>query len=154
MDEARSRNMRAIRSKDTKPELIVRRILHRSGFRYRLQAKGLPGKPDLAIKKYKLAIFVQGCFWHWHGCEFFRVPITRTEWWTEKLSGNRERDERDLAALLAQGWRVLWIWECYLKKNKNNGEDAILEAARSLIEIKNIQNETRFVELPSRQSGR
>ena len=145
--------MRAIRSKDTKPELIVRRILHRSGFRYRLQAKGLPGKPDLAIKKYKLAIFVQGCFWHWHGCESFRVPKTRTEWWTEKLSRNCERDERDLAALLVQGWRVLWIWECYLKKNKNNGEDAILEAARSLIEIKNIRDETKFVQLPSRQSG-
>jgi DNA mismatch endonuclease (patch repair protein) len=153
MDEVRSRNMRAIRGKDTKPELIVRKMLHRSGFRYRLQAKGLPGKPDLAIKKYKLAIFVQGCFWHWHGCEFFRVPKTRTEWWTEKLSRNRERDERDLAALLAQGWRVLWIWECYLKKNKNNGEDAILEAARSLIEMRNIQDETRFVELPSRQAG-
>lgn len=153
MDEARSRNMRAIRGKDTKPELVVRRMLHRSGFRYRLQAKGLPGKPDLAIKKYKLAIFVQGCFWHWHGCEFFRVPKTRTEWWTEKLSRNRERDQRDLAALLAQGWRVLWIWECYLKKHKNSGEDAILEAARSLIEMKNIQDETRFVELPSRQSG-
>jgi len=145
--------MRAIRGKDTTPELIVRRMLHRSGFRYRLQAKGLPGKPDLAIKKYKLAIFVQGCFWHWHGCEFFRVPKTRTEWWTEKLSRNRERDQRDLAALLAQGWRVLWIWECYLKKHKNNGEDAILEAARSLIEMKNIQDETKFVELPSRQSG-
>jgi len=153
MDEARSRNMRAIRGKDTKPELVVRKMLHRSGFRYRLQAKGLPGKPDLAIKKYKLAIFVQGCFWHWHGCEFFRVPKTRTEWWTEKLSRNRERDQRDLAALLAQGWRVLWIWECYLKKHKNNGEDAILEAARSLIEMKNIQDETKFVELPSRQSG-
>jgi len=145
--------MRAIRGKDTTPELIVRRMLHRSGFRYRLQAKGLPGKPDLAIKKYKLAIFVQGCFWHWHGCEFFRVPKTRTDWWTEKLSRNRERDQRDLAALLAQGWRVLWIWECYLKKHKNNGEDAILEAARSLIEMKNIQDETKFVELPSRQSG-
>ena len=153
MDEARSRNMRAIRGKDTNPELIVRRMLHRSGFRYRLQAKGLPGKPDLAIKKYKLAIFVQGCFWHWHGCEFFRVPKTRTEWWAEKLSRNRERDKRDLAALLAQGWRVLWIWECYLKKNKNNGEDAILEAARSLIEMRNIRDETRFVELPSRQAG-
>lgn len=145
--------MRAIRGKDTEPELIVRRILHRSGFRYRLQAKRLPGKPDLAIKKYKLAIFVQGCFWHWHGCEFFRVPKTRTDWWTEKLSRNRERDQRDLAALLAQGWRVLWIWECYLKKHKNNGEDAILEAARSLIEMKNIQDETKFVELPPRQSG-
>jgi len=150
MDEARSRNMRAIRAKDTKPELIVRRMLHGSGFRYRLQAKGLPGKPDLAIKKYKLAIFVQGCFWHWHGCEFFRVPKTRTEWWAEKLSRNRERDERDLAALLARGWRVLWIWECYLKKHKNNGEDAILDAARSLIEMKNIHDETRFLELPSR----
>jgi DNA mismatch endonuclease (patch repair protein) len=153
MDEARRRNMRAIRGKDTMPELIVRRMLHRSGFRYRLQAKGLPGKPDLAIKKYKLAIFVQGCFWHWHGCEFFRVPKTRMEWWTEKLSRNRERDKRDLAALLAQGWHVLWIWECYLKKHKNKGEDAILEAARSLIEMRNIQDETRFVELPSRQAG-
>ena len=118
-----------------------------------MQAKGLPGKPDLAIKKYKLAIFVQGCFWHWHGCEFFGVPKTRTEWWTEKLSRNRERDQRDLAALLAQDWRVLWIWECYLKKHKNNGKDAILAAARSLIEMKNIQDETKFVELPSRQSG-
>ena len=153
MDEARSRNMRAIRGKDTKPELVIRKMLHRSGFRYRLQAKGLPGKPDLAIKKYKLAIFVQGCFWHWHGCEFFRVPLK-----PERNGGPRsfletaERDQRDLA-LLAQGWRVLWIWECYLKKHKNNGEDAILEAARSLIEMKNIQDETKFVELPSRQSG-
>ena len=152
MDEVRSRNMRAIRGKHTKPELMVRSMLHRAGFRYRLHPTDLPGKPDLVIRKYKLAIFVQGCFWHWHGCDFFRIPKTRTEWWVEKLSQNRNRDERTLSVLLSMGWHVLWIWECYLKKHKNTGTDGILETISSLIETKNVKNNTRFVEFPSRQS--
>ena len=152
MDEVRSRNMRAIRGKHTKPEFMVRSMLHRAGFRYRLHPTDLPGKPDLVIRKYKLAIFVQGCFWHWHGCDFFRIPKTRTDWWVEKLSQNRNRDERTLSVLLSMGWHVLWIWECYLKKHKNAGTDGILETISSLIETKNVKNNTRFVEFPSRQS--
>ena len=150
MDEVRRRNMRAIRGKDTRPELIVRRMLHGAGLRYRLHAKDLPGKPDLVIRKYKLAIFIQGCFWHWHGCELFRIPKTRTDWWIEKLSRNRDRDERDLSVLLSMGWNVVWIWECHLKKNKNSDADGILEIIHSLIEKKKTSDEARFVELPSR----
>lgn len=111
----RKRNMRAIRGRDTKPELIVRKLLWQRGFRYRLQGKKLPGRPDLVLKKYNAVIFVHGCFWHLHDCAMFKWPGTRQEFWREKLTGNRMRDQRNIAALRDQGWRVGQVWECALK---------------------------------------
>ena len=111
----RSRNMAAIRGADTKPEMMIRRGLHGLGFRFRLQDRRLPGRPDLVLARHRAVIFVQGCFWHLHGCSLFRWPATRQAFWQEKLSGNQARDQRNLALLAGQGWRVAQIWECALK---------------------------------------
>lgn len=107
--------MSGIRGRDTKPELLLRKGLHRAGFRYRLHAKGLPGKPDLVFPKHGAVVFAHGCFWHGHDCALFKWPKTRQEFWTAKITGNRERDARVKASLLAAGWRVLTVWECALK---------------------------------------
>jgi DNA mismatch endonuclease (patch repair protein) len=117
--ETRSYNMSQISGKDTKPEMLVRKFLHSNGFRYRLHAKDLPGKPDLVLPKYNSVIFVHGCFWHAHeDCKYFTIPQTRTEWWKEKLYGNKERDERNVETLEDKGWNVIIVWECELKPAK------------------------------------
>lgn len=117
--EVRSYNMSQIPGKDTKPEMMVRKFLHSNGFRYRLHVKDLPGKPDLVLPKYNSVIFVHGCFWHAHeGCEYFKIPKTRTEWWKEKLFGNKKRDERNIEKLEEESWNVIVVWECELKSNK------------------------------------
>lgn len=107
--------MAGIGPKDTKPELIVRKALHNSGFRYRLHAKNLPGKPDLVFPRYKAVILINGCFWHGHDCHLFKWPKTRPDFWKQKIGGNIARDQRTNAELLATGWRVMTIWECALK---------------------------------------
>ena len=115
----RSYNMSQIRSKNTKPELIVRKFLHNYGFRYRLHDKKLPGKPDIVLKKYRTVIFINGCFWHGHqGCKHFVVPKTRTEWWKEKIERNRKKDIENKNASIYKNWNVITVWECELKKNK------------------------------------
>lgn len=111
----RSRMMSGIRSKDTKPEWQVRRGLHGLGFRYRLHDRNLPSRPDLVFPRYRAVIFVHGCFWHGHDCPQFKLPATRTEFWTEKIRGNRDRDERSIASLVSQDWRVAVVWECALR---------------------------------------
>jgi DNA mismatch endonuclease, patch repair protein len=112
----RSRNMAAIRGRDTGPERIIRRGLHARGLRFRLHAQGLPGRPDLIFPGRRLALFVHGCFWHAHqNCTYFRMPQTNARMWKTKLDGNRQRDERDQAALRALGWRVVIVWECQLR---------------------------------------
>ena len=117
--ETRSYNMSQILGKDTKPEMMVRKFLHGNGFRYRLHVKDLPGKPDLVLPKYNSVIFVHGCFWHAHvGCKYFKIPTTRTEWWKNKLFGNRERDKKYIRQLEDLGWNVIVIWECELKPEK------------------------------------
>lgn len=114
--EQRSRCMAAIKGKDTKPELIVRKYLFSRGLRFRLQVKTLPGKPDIVLPKYKTVIFVNGCFWHGHeNCRHYRLPKSNVEFWQEKISRNIERDRRTEAELTALGWRVIRIWECELK---------------------------------------
>jgi len=113
--QKRSKNMRAIRSKDTKPELIVRRAIHAAGYRYRLHVKDLPGKPDLVFPRFHAVVEVRGCFWHGHTCSDGHVPHTNTSYWTPKLQGNKDRDERNVRALKALGYRVKVIWECELK---------------------------------------
>jgi len=115
--ETRSYNMSKIRSKDTKPELLVRKFLHAQGFRYRLHVKDLPGKPDIVLPKYKTVIFVHGCFWHGHdGCKYYVVPKTKTEWWLNKINGNISKDLSSRELLESKGWKVLEVWECELKK--------------------------------------
>lgn len=107
--------MAAIRAKDTKPELLIRRGLHARGFRYRLHVRGLPGKPDLVLPRYRATVFVHGCFWHGHECSLFRWPKTREEFWHEKIGGNRDRDTAVRQRLADTGWRVATVWECALK---------------------------------------
>ncbi len=108
--------MSQIRGKDTKPEMLVRKFLHSNGFRYRLHVKSLPGKPDLVLPKYNSVIFVHGCFWHAHdGCPYFKMPKTRTQFWGNKLYGNRKRDEQNIEQLKNGDWSVLVIWECELE---------------------------------------
>jgi DNA mismatch endonuclease (patch repair protein) len=107
--------MSGIRGRDTKPEILVRSLLHRQGFRFRLQVRTLPGRPDLVLPRYHAVIFVHGCFWHGHDCPLFRLPATRTEFWRSKIEGNRSRDRRVREELLAAGWRVAVVWECALR---------------------------------------
>jgi DNA mismatch endonuclease (patch repair protein) len=115
--EIRSYNMSRIRSKDTKPEIIVRKFLFHKGLRYRLHVTELPGKPDIVLPKYKTVIFVHGCFWHGHDeCKYFVIPKTRTEWWLNKINNNRRRDECDQARLTSLGWKCIIIWTCEIEK--------------------------------------
>ena len=117
--ETRSRMMSGIRGRDTQPELVVRRFLHRQGFRFRLHVAGMPGRPDLVLARYRTAIFVHGCFWHRHpGCRYATLPATRREFWETKLEGNATRDARDTAALEAVGWRVIVVWECDVRRGE------------------------------------
>lgn len=114
--------MSHIRSKDTKPEQIVRQALWHKGFRYRLHVKGLPGKPDIVLPKYRTVIFINGCFWHGHeGCRYYVIPKTNTSFWLDKITSNKIRDARDESALNEAGWRVVTIWECELKKETREG---------------------------------
>lgn len=114
--EKRSAVMRAVKSKDTKPEVALRKALFALGYRYRLNVKDLPGKPDLVFPKHRTALFVHGCFWHGHNCKRgARIPKTNADYWREKISRNRTRDEKNKAALETLGWRVLTVWECELK---------------------------------------
>lgn len=112
----RSEIMRAVKSRDTKPEIALRKSLHRLGYRYRLNVGDLPGKPDLVFPKYKAVIFVHGCFWHGHACKRgARTPKSNRIYWTEKIARNKERDKKNKIALKALGWRVITVWECQIK---------------------------------------
>lgn len=127
---ARSHNMRAVKSKNTKPELMIRHALHALGFRYALHRKDLPGKPDLVFPKYQAVIFINGCFWHGHDCSAFSWPKTREEFWREKISTNMVRDLINCRDLHDLGWRVATIWECSLKgKSKPDFEGVISTAS-------------------------
>ena len=116
--EQRHKNMAAVKSKDTKPEMVVRKYLWSRGFRYRVNNPRLPGHPDIVLRKYHTCIFVNGCFWHGHeGCKYFVWPQNNAEFWKQKISGNISRDSKNYALLREQGWTVITIWECQLKKN-------------------------------------
>ena len=110
--EKRSDVMRRVRSRNTTPEMTVRRALHKQGFRYRLHHAKLPGKPDLTLLKYKTVVFVNGCLWHWHGCKNSRMPHSNVDYWTKKIARNIERDKSHYDALQSHGWHVAVIWEC------------------------------------------
>jgi DNA mismatch endonuclease, patch repair protein len=139
--EVRSRMMASIKGRDTKPEMLVRRYLHRQGFRYRLSPKGIPGRPDLVLRRHGAVVLVHGCYWHSHaGCRYATVPSTNAETWQAKLAGNRLRDARVISDLLSQGWRVAVIWECALKKRP----EIALEKLQRFI-----ASNRRSVEIPS-----
>lgn len=124
----RSAMMAGIRGKNTKPEMLVRRSLHRSGFRFQLHRRDLPGRPDIVLPRYRTVVEVRGCFWHRHkGCRFAYMPKSNRAFWEAKLNGNRERDLRNLQKLRELGWRVIEVWECEL------ADDQALEELPSLI---------------------
>lgn len=131
--EQRQLNMRRIRGRDTKPELLVRRGLHAAGFRFRLHVSGLPGRPDIVLPRFRAAILVHGCFWHGHDCPLFKLPATRQEFWACKIARNRKRDERTAAALMASDWRVFTIWECCLKGPGRQPLQAIIDRCATFI---------------------
>lgn len=114
--EQRYRCMSAVKSKNTKPELLVRKFLFNRGFRYRLNHPRLPGHPDIVLRKYRTVIFVNGCFWHGHdNCRYFRLPKTNIDFWQKKIERNKERDKEEQRQLAAMGWHCITIWECQLK---------------------------------------
>jgi DNA mismatch endonuclease (patch repair protein) len=120
-EKTRSFNMSMIKAKNTKPEIMVRKFLFRHGFRFRLNVKTLPGKPDIVLPKYKTVIFVNGCFWHAHeDCKYFVVPKTRTDWWLKKIERNKLLDNENRVKLKSEGWEVINIFECELKSGKKN----------------------------------
>lgn len=120
-EKTRSYNMSRIRSKDTKPEILVRKFLFAKGFRYKLYDKTLPGKPDLVLPKYKTVVFIHGCFWHGHmDCAYFVMPKSRTEWWRAKIQRNKQLDDENNIKLKKMGWKVIIIFECRLKPKFRN----------------------------------
>ncbi|EPF69349.1 very short patch repair endonuclease [Acinetobacter indicus] len=122
----RSRMMAGIRGRNTKPELLIRSLLHRKGFRFRLHVKDLPGKPDIVLPKYRAVIFIHGCFWHGHqDCHLFRLPATRTEFWQEKILRNQTNDSRAVEILLASNWRVCIVWECSIRGARKDPEKVV-----------------------------
>lgn len=132
--QKRSEMMSGIKGKDTRVELAIRKGLHKLGFRYQLHRKDLPGKPDLVFSKFHAAIFVNGCFWHAHGCHLFKWPSTRFEFWEEKIGSNKIRDERNTQAYISMGWKVLTILECALKgKTRRNSNEVIHTTANWLL---------------------
>ncbi len=147
--QVRSRMMAGIRGKDTRPELQIRKALHRAGFRFRLHVKDLPGKPDIVLPRYHVAIFVHGCFWHGHDCHLFKWPKSRVNFWSTKLVRNRENDEKHQAALRRAGWRVLVIWECALKGKERLKEESLAKRILGWL-----ARPSRFSEIRGRASKR
>ncbi len=129
----RSHNMSRIRGRDTRPELLIRRGLHARGFRFRLHARDLPGRPDLILPKYRAAIFVNGCFWHGHDCPMFKLPATRPEFWLKKIEANRSRDGATAKALAEAAWRSLTVWECALRGRAKLGHELVLDACEAFL---------------------
>lgn len=128
--QKRSEIMSHIRSKNTKSEIMVRKYLHRLGFRFRLHGSKLPGKPDIVLPKYKCVVFVHGCFWHAHeGCKYYRDPKSNAEYWIPKIQRNVERDKQAVRELTSMGWKVEIVWECELKKD---AERRLNELVRSI----------------------
>lgn len=140
----RSRMMAGIRGKNTSPELMVRRELHRRGFRFRLHSKTLPGRPDIVLPKYRAVILVNGCFWHRHGCHLFKWPATDSEKWRDKLEKNVVRDAENHKAFVRLGWRVLVIWECALK-----GPDRLTVVGLGEVAEDWIRGGKTFAEIPA-----
>ena len=125
--EVRSRMMSGIRTRNTKPEVLFRKGLHRRGYRYRLHPSYVPGKPDFVLPRHRVAAFVHGCFWHQHDCALFKMPSTRREFWRTKLDRNRERDKEVAERVALAEWRLLTVWECAIRGRYQIGLDRALE---------------------------
>lgn len=123
----RSRMMSGIRGKNTRPELLIRSLLHRNGFRFRLHVNDLPGRPDIVMPRHRCVVLVNGCFWHGHNCALFKWPGTRIEWWRNKIERNRMNDGRSQEALLEAGWRIAVVWECAIKGRERIPESDIAD---------------------------
>lgn len=139
--EQRKKCMQANKSENTKPELIVRKYLFARGFHYRLHCKNLPGKPDLVLRKYSTVIFINGCFWHGHdGCQYYRLPVTNSEFWLKKIENNRARDLRDRERLIKLGWGVMVVWECQLrpKQRENTLQEIVYRLSTAYLQNKNV----------------
>lgn len=145
--QTRSRMMSAIRGKNTKPELLIRKALHSYGFRFRLHRKDLPGSPDLVLPRYRAVIQVNGCFWHGHACHLFKWPKTRREFWEHKLYGNIQRDKRNTDSIRKLGWRICTIWECEIK---GAGEESLRATVDKLATW--IQGNSQMISLPHSQT--
>ena len=117
--------MSRVRSRDTAPELLVRQVLHARGYRYRLHRRDLPGRPDIVLPRHRAAVFVNGCFWHGHGCSLFRMPATRPDFWATKIAANRARDAAAHGNLRDLGWRTLDVWECALRGRRRLNPDVL-----------------------------
>jgi DNA mismatch endonuclease (patch repair protein) len=149
--EQRHRCMSRIRGRDTKPEMVVRRWLWHQGFRYRLCVKALPGSPDIVMRKWRTAIFVNGCFWHGHRCQK-HVPETNAEFWQEKIKRNRERDARNQALLQAAGWHVIVVWECQLSPKRRSRTLRALDLELSRIVLERNKRRAKPYALPDQDS--
>ena len=119
----RSRMMSGIRGRNTKPELVIRSLLHASGHRFRLHVKDLPGKPDIVLPKHNAIVLVHGCFWHGHGCRLFKWPSSRAEFWRLKIEQNRANDQNALTSLAGAGWRVAVVWECAIRAARRDYDE-------------------------------
>lgn len=131
--EQRSAQMSRIRGANTTLEVLVRKGLHARGLRYRLGGAGLLGRPDIVLPKYRTVVFVHGCFWHGHDCPLYRLPKTRPEFWEDKISKNRFRDQRVLTELESSGWHTFVVWECSLRGLKTAKQAAVIDALASKI---------------------
>ncbi|WP_457102850.1 very short patch repair endonuclease [Mesorhizobium sp. URHB0026] len=146
--EQRRHNMSRIRSRDTKPELLLRRGLHRAGLRFRLHAPELPGRPDLVFPRFRAVILVNGCFWHGHDCPLFKLPATRPEFWVSKIAGNRARDQQNHVALGAAHWRVLTVWECCMKGPARQPLAHVIESCNAFV-----RGDFQCAEIEGQKSG-
>ena len=142
--DVRSKNMRAIKNKDTRPEILIRKALHARGLRFRLHVKTLPGTPDIVLPKFRTVIFVNGCFWHGHRCHLSKTPKTRTEFWLSKISDNMSRDVLAYSKLSDAGWRTAVIWECGIK---GGGKQKLNSLVDKFIEWLN-EPDSQGIELP------
>lgn len=148
--ETRSRMMAGIRGQNTKPELAIRKALHRRGLRYVLHSAAVPGKPDLAFPSRHAAVFIHGCFWHGHDCPLFKIPSTRSEFWTMKIERNRARDADVLAQLGENDWRTLVIWECAIRGAGRLSIEQVAERAHAWLDSAESGGEIRGLACPTR----
>ena len=139
--EQRRRNMSAIRHKNSKPEVLIRKELHKRGFRFRIHRKDLPGNPDIVLPKYNAVVLVNGCFWHGHECHLFKWPKTREDFWHEKISANTIRDSKNAGALLALGFRVLTVWECAIKGSTRLDHKYLMDTISDWIKSRSLNAE-------------
>ncbi len=137
----RSRMMAGIGGRNTSPELLIRSLLHRNGYRFRLHRKDLPGKPDIVLKKYRAVILIHGCFWHGHRCHMFKWPKSNADFWCTKILANVKRDRRAIAALDMAGWRILTIWECGLRGPRAIVPDVLFRRISSWLQSRVAQSE-------------